>query len=69
MFAYVYVVTRGGPGTATQIVELYIFNYAFRNNLPGVAAAVAVLLFIRTVILIVPLFRVRAQSRQDEELA
>jgi len=66
VFAYVYVITRGGPGTATQIIELYIFNYAFRGNLPGVAAAVAVMLFAVTVILIIPLFRVRAQSRLDE---
>ncbi len=66
VFAYVYVVTRGGPGTATQIMELYIFNYAFRSSLPGVAAAVAVLLFIITLILIVPLFRLRAQTRMDE---
>jgi ABC-type sugar transport system permease subunit len=66
VFAYVYVVTRGGPGTATQIIELYIFNYAFRGNLPGISAAVAVMLFVVTVILIIPLFRVRAQSRLDE---
>jgi raffinose/stachyose/melibiose transport system permease protein len=66
VFAYVYVVTRGGPGTATQIIELYIFNYAFRGSLPGIASAVAVLLFLVTVILIVPLFRVRAQSRLEE---
>ena len=68
VFAYVWVITKGGPGTATQIVELYLFNYAFRNNLLGVASAVAVLLFILTVILIVPLFRIRAQA-QVEELA
>ena len=66
VFAYIYVVTRGGPGTATVVLELYIFNYAFRNSLPGVAAAVAVLLFIVTVLLTVPLFRVRAQSRLEE---
>ena len=66
VFAYVFVLTRGGPGTATQIVELYIFNYAFRNSLPGIAAAVAVLLFLLTVILILPLFRIRAQSNMEE---
>jgi ABC-type sugar transport system permease subunit len=66
VFAYVYVVTRGGPGTASVVLELYIFNYAFRNSLPGIAAAVAVLLFIVTVLLTVPLFRVRAQSRLEE---
>lgn len=66
VFAYVFVLTRGGPGTATQVLELYIFNYAFRNSLPGVAAAVAVLLFVLTVMLILPLFRARAQARLDE---
>lgn len=66
VFAYVYVVTRGGPGTATQIIELYIFNYAFRGSLPGIASAVAVLLLLVTVALIVPLFRVRAQSHLEE---
>lgn len=66
VFAYVYVLTRGGPGTATQVMELYIFNYAFRSSLPGVAAAVAVLLFLVTLLLIVPLFRLRARTRVDE---
>lgn len=66
VFAYVYVMTRGGPGTATQVIELYIFNYAFRNNLPGVASAVAVLLFLITLALLVPLFRLRAQTRLEE---
>jgi ABC-type sugar transport system permease subunit len=66
VFAYVFVLTRGGPGTATQVVELYIFNYAFRNSLPGIAAAVAVMLFLLTVILILPLFRIRAQSNLED---
>lgn len=66
VFAYVFVLTRGGPGTATQILDLYVFNYAFRNSLPGIAAAVAVMLFILTVILILPLFRIRAQANLEE---
>lgn len=66
VFAYVYVVTRGGPGTATQIIELYIYNYAFRGSLPGIASAVAVLLFIVTVLLVVPMFRIRQQTHVEE---
>jgi ABC-type sugar transport system permease subunit len=66
VFAYVWVITKGGPGTSTQVVELYLFNYAFRNNLLGVASAVAVMLFILTVILILPLFRIRAQTEVEE---
>src|SRR5512136_1943819 len=43
VFAYVYVITHGGPGTATMVMELYIFNFAFRmSQLPGIASAVAV---------------------------
>ena len=66
VFAYVYSLTKGGPGTATQVVELYIYNYGFRNSLPGVASAVAVLLFLLTVMLVIPLFRVRAETRLEE---
>ena len=66
VFAYVWVITKGGPGTSTQIVELYLFNYAFRNNLLGVASAVAVLLFVLTIILILPLFRIRARAGLED---
>ena len=66
IFSYIYTMTRGGPGNATQVIELYIFNFAFRNQLPGIAAAVAVLLFIVTIILIVPIFRLRSGSEMEE---
>lgn len=66
VFAYVYVLTHGGPGNATQVMELYIYNYAFRNQLPGVAAAVAVMLFLVTLAMIIPLFRFRAETELEE---
>ncbi len=66
VFSYVYVMTRGGPGNATQIMELYIYNFAFRNSLPGIASAVAVILFVITLALIVPLFRFRARTEMEE---
>lgn len=66
VFSYIYTMTRGGPGNATQIMELYVFNFAFRNQLPGIASAVAVLLFIVTVVLIIPIFRLRAGSEMEE---
>ena len=62
VFPFVYVITRGGPGNATQVMELYIYNYAFRNSLPGMASAVAVLLFLLTLIFIVPLFTLRQRA-------
>lgn len=66
VFSYVYVMTRGGPGNATQIMELYIYNFAFRNSLPGIASAVAVILFVITLALIVPLFRFRARTELED---
>lgn len=66
VFAYVYVITRGGPGTATMVMELYIFNFAFRHQLPGIASAVAVILFLITLAFMVPLFRLRAASEIEE---
>ena len=66
VFSYIYTISMGGPGTATQIMELYIFNYAFRNQLPGIAAAVAVILFLVTVVLIIPIIRYRSGSELEE---
>jgi ABC-type sugar transport system permease subunit len=61
VFAYVYVLTRGGPGQSTVITELYLFNYVTRNALPGIASAVAVLMLLGTFSLMVVLNRVRQE--------
>lgn len=66
VFAYVFTLTAGGPGNATQIVELYIYNQGVRNSLPGLASAVAVLLLLLTLVLIAILFRVRARATAEE---
>jgi ABC-type sugar transport system permease subunit len=67
VFAYVYTLTSGGPGTATTILELYIYNQGLRNSLPGMASAVAVLLLGATTILIGIRFWVNSR-RSDEEV-
>ena len=66
VFAYVYTITRGGRGNATQVVELYIYNQGLKNSLPGLASAVAVLLLVTTVILLAALFRIRAKAADEE---
>jgi ABC-type sugar transport system permease subunit len=66
VFSYIYTISHGGPGNATQVMELYIYNFAFRNQLPGIASAVAVILFVVTLALIVPTFRIRAGSELEE---
>lgn len=66
VFAYVYVMGggRGGPGTSTEVVELYIFNALIRSSLPGIASAASVLLFLVTGVLIFLLFRVRRRAEE-----
>lgn len=68
VFAYVYMIGggRGGPGTSTMVVELYIFNALIRTSLPGIASAVSVILFLVSLLLIVPLFAVRRRSNEEE---
>jgi raffinose/stachyose/melibiose transport system permease protein len=68
VFAYVYMMGggRGGPGTSTMVVELYIFNALIRTSLPGIASAVSVLLFLVSLLLIVPLFAVRRRANEQD---
>jgi ABC-type sugar transport system permease subunit len=66
VFAYVYTMTQGGPGNATEVVELYIYNTGVKNSLPGMASAVAALLLVTTLILIAVLFRIRAKATEEE---
>lgn len=66
VFSYVFMITRGGPGTSTMVLELYIFNFLTRNSLPGIASAVSVMVFIVTVILIFVLFWLRRSARERE---
>jgi ABC-type sugar transport system permease subunit len=64
VFAYVYIMGggRGGPGTSTMVVELYIYNALVRSSLPGIAAAVSVMLFAVSLVLIWILFALRRRS-------
>jgi len=69
VFAYIFTITKGGPGTATTVLELYIYNQGLRNSLPGMASAVAVLLLGVTTVLIAILFWIRARAREEEVAA
>ena len=67
VFAYIYMMGggRGGPGTSTMVLELYIFSALIKTSLPGIASAVSVLLFLVSLLLIVPLFAVRRQAHEE----
>lgn len=61
VFNYVYVISSGtgGPGDATMVSELYIYQSAFQYSAPDLAAAAAVVLFGATLVFIVAFFRIQ----------
>jgi ABC-type sugar transport system permease subunit len=48
VFPYVFIMTRGGPGSATLTTDLYVYNNAFGGAQTNLAAAAAVLVLIGT---------------------
>jgi ABC-type sugar transport system permease subunit len=48
VFDLVYVLTGGGPGTATEPIALYTFNSLFQNLRSGYASALSVIVFVVT---------------------
>jgi ABC-type sugar transport system permease subunit len=69
VFAYVYTLTSGGPGTSTTVLELYIYNQGLRNSLPGMASAAAVILLAATTVLIGIRFWITSRRGDEEVLA
>ncbi|MDF2941529.1 MAG: transporter permease [Herbinix sp.] len=67
VFDVVYSLTGGGPGRATQVVAINIYEEAFsRSNRFGYATAKSTILFL--VILIVTLIQVNVMKRREEEM-
>ena len=44
VFAYIYVMTLGGPENSTVVTEFYIYRQVFENNAIGIGAAAGVVL-------------------------
>jgi ABC-type sugar transport system permease subunit len=67
VFAYVFTLTQGGPGTASTVLELYIYNTAFSvSSNTGIASAVSAMLLLATTLLIALLFVIRARNDGEE---
>jgi ABC-type sugar transport system permease subunit len=64
VFNYVYVISNGtgGPGDATQVTELYIYQSAFQYSATDLAAAAAVILFAATLVMIFLFFRLQRRT-------
>ncbi len=67
VFDQVYALTGGGPGRATQVVSLNIFNEAFHfQNRYGYASAKAIILFL--LIAIITLIQLSFMKRKEVEV-
>lgn len=62
-FDQVFVLTRGGPGTATQLISIYGYNTAFKFQQTGFAAAM--LLMVALVVLALAALAVRLTRRAE----
>jgi multiple sugar transport system permease protein len=51
MFDVVYIMTRGGPGAATELISIYIQRIGFRSFEQGTASAEAIILLVITIVL------------------
>ena len=58
IFDIVYVMTRGGPNRATEVLATYMYEQGFQLNAMGVASAIAVIIIFLAII--VAVVRLRA---------
>jgi len=64
VFDVVYVLTRGGPGTATTFLVQYAYEQGFARRRQGYAAAIGVVIYV--IVLGLTLVQWRVTKRRDE---
>lgn len=64
-FPYIYVLTHGGPGTASSVMDLYVWRYGFQYNSPGLSSAAAVVLLLMAGVLIAVYSRLRLRQGES----
>ena len=65
-FDLVYLLTQGGPSSATEVISMYIYRWGFRHFKVGFTSASSVLLFGATFVICV--FYLRALLRRQREI-
>ena len=64
VFGQIFMISRGGPGTATRPLIQYIYESAFRNNDMGYAAAMSYALFL--ILVVLSLIQLKYQKYKDQ---
>jgi multiple sugar transport system permease protein len=65
-FDIIYAMTQGGPGTASETINIYLYNTAFSYYDIGYGSAMAVVFFIIIVALSFVLLMVRQRAQWNE---
>ncbi|PLV60045.1 hypothetical protein AS005_01785 [Thermotoga sp. KOL6] len=55
VFDLVWIMTRGGPGYATEVLPYLMYRITFRQLLVGMGAAVAVVILMLSIVILIPL--------------
>ena len=63
-----YIMTGGGPGRATELLSLHIYNRAFDAQQLGYASAIAVLLIVIVFVLSLSILRVGNPMKQKSDI-
>jgi multiple sugar transport system permease protein len=62
-FDIIYAITQGGPGTASETINLYLYSVAFAYYDVGYGSAIAVVFFVLIVVLSLLLLYLRQRSK------
>ncbi len=65
-FDIIYAITQGGPGTASETINIYLYSVAFAYYDVGYASAIAIVFFTIIIILAAVLLYVRQRTQWSE---
>jgi len=65
VFDQIYMITQGGPGTATLVLVYHIYNEAFISWDLGYSSMVALVLFFLVLLITIVQFRLTRESQED----
>jgi len=66
VFDTIYIMTKGGPGHATELFPFYVYRSAFSDDRLGFAAALSYITIAITVLFLIPLFYLERSGAESE---
>lgn len=67
VFDQIYIMTKGGPGTASQVLTLYMYNNTFNNMRYGFGSAIAmIIVLVSFVTIVIPQIIINIRRGKEE---